>query len=168
MLPLNKILCPTDFSPDSHAALRVANEMAFHFSAHLTLVHVVPPAVSSAWPMDGYHVGPMSDADSFKEVLHNAEKALSEEAHRHISEDVEVNLEVLQGDRADEILNLANRIGAELIVIAPHKHSRLRNAILSSTTKTIVRLAPCPVITLRAGQETLRGPEKLKAKEADS
>ena len=48
MLPLKRILCPTDFSADSRAAMRVANEMTLYFSAELILLHVVPapmPAV---------------------------------------------------------------------------------------------------------------------------
>ena len=41
MLPLRKILCPTDFSEPSYNALNAANELALHFSAALVLVHVV-------------------------------------------------------------------------------------------------------------------------------
>ena len=42
MLPLRKILCPTDFSEPSYKALEAANELALHFSAALILVYVVP------------------------------------------------------------------------------------------------------------------------------
>ena len=43
MLPFKKILCPTDFTEPSYEALRVANELALHFSAELLLIHVVNP-----------------------------------------------------------------------------------------------------------------------------
>ena len=43
MLPLRKILCPTDFSEPSFEALKVVNELAVHFSAEIYLVYVVAP-----------------------------------------------------------------------------------------------------------------------------
>jgi len=43
MLPLKKILCPTDFSDPSFEALNVAIELAVHFSSELILIHVVAP-----------------------------------------------------------------------------------------------------------------------------
>jgi len=43
MLKVKKILCPIDFSEPSQKALEAAKELAVHFSAHLHLLHVVPP-----------------------------------------------------------------------------------------------------------------------------
>ena len=43
MLPITKILWPTDFSEPSYEALKVADEMALHFSAELIITHVVTP-----------------------------------------------------------------------------------------------------------------------------
>lgn len=168
MLPLKRILCPTDFSSDSHSALRVANEMALYFAADLTLVHVLPHVMDSAWPIDGYLVGPVDVELTPKDHLRNAQKSLSEEANDHISRDVSLTLEVLRGEPAAEILELAKRINTEMIVLAPHVHSRIRNAILGSTADKIVRLSPCPVITLHAGQEASPEPDKLKTAKAES
>jgi len=168
MLPLKRILCPTDYSEDARSALRVANEMALYFAADLTLVHVLPPAKDPAWPVDGYHVVPVDVGHTPQDHLRNAQQSLSQEANNYISRDVSLNLEVLRGDPADEILELASRICTEMIVLATHGHSRLRTAILGSTADRIVRLAPCPVITLHAGQETSPGPVKQEAAEAES
>ena len=43
MLPLKKIICPTDFSDSAHEAVRVAAELASHFGAEMLLLHVVVP-----------------------------------------------------------------------------------------------------------------------------
>jgi hypothetical protein len=43
MLPLKKIICPTDFSEPSFEALEAAVELARYFSAELIVVHVVQP-----------------------------------------------------------------------------------------------------------------------------
>jgi nucleotide-binding universal stress UspA family protein len=43
MMPLKKIICPTDFSEASYAALDKASELAEHFDAELCVLHVVEP-----------------------------------------------------------------------------------------------------------------------------
>jgi nucleotide-binding universal stress UspA family protein len=44
MLPIKRILCPTDFSDPSYEAIKAASELASHFGAEMILLHVVPPA----------------------------------------------------------------------------------------------------------------------------
>ena len=43
ILPIKKILCPTDFSDPSYEGLKAAAELARHFEADLVLVHAVNP-----------------------------------------------------------------------------------------------------------------------------
>jgi nucleotide-binding universal stress UspA family protein len=52
MLPLKRILCPTDFSEPAGKALETAVELAQHFSAQLLLVNVVPPVPMPYQPLD--------------------------------------------------------------------------------------------------------------------
>ena len=57
MLPINKIISPTDFSELSDLGLKAAIELAEHFSAELLVVHVVAPlsaAATSAAPAAHY------------------------------------------------------------------------------------------------------------------
>jgi hypothetical protein len=43
MLPLKKIVWPTDFSNPAYEGLKIAVELALQFSAEMLLVHVVAP-----------------------------------------------------------------------------------------------------------------------------
>ena len=43
MLPVKRILWPTDFSPPSYGSLKAAEELAQNFSAELVVLHVIPP-----------------------------------------------------------------------------------------------------------------------------
>ena len=43
MLPVHRILAPTDFSDTSVKTVRSASELAEHFGAELLIVHVTPP-----------------------------------------------------------------------------------------------------------------------------
>jgi nucleotide-binding universal stress UspA family protein len=54
------------------------------------------------------------------------------------------------GNATDEILGLAEDVGADLIVIGSHGRTGLRRLLLGSTSEQVVRNAKCPVIVARA------------------
>lgn len=56
---------------------------------------------------------------------------------------------VTVGAAADEILRIAARVGAALIVMAPSSHSGLERVMLGSVCKPVIRSAPCPVLVYR-------------------
>ena len=54
-----------------------------------------------------------------------------------------------EGAPFDQILQAAERLQCELIVIATHGHTGLAHAIIGSVAENVVRRAPCPVLTVR-------------------
>ena len=58
MLPISRIIAPTDFSDASKIGLQAAVELASHFSAELHLVHIVTPIPEfyGAHAPTGYHI----------------------------------------------------------------------------------------------------------------
>jgi len=83
MLPLKKIVCPTDFSEPSFEALQAAVELARHFSAELIVVHVVQPIPVVA----AEHMSPAA----FNVPAYQAEMELS--SRRLLKEQLEGNAE---------------------------------------------------------------------------
>jgi nucleotide-binding universal stress UspA family protein len=53
------------------------------------------------------------------------------------------------GKPAEEILELAHEVGADLIMVGTHDHTGLRRALLGSTSTKVVHDAGCPVIVVR-------------------
>lgn len=159
MLPLKHVLCPTDFSEDSRAAMRLANEMALYFGAELTLVHVVPTPMPAVWPYEGFGINPVNVDPEPKDTISACRNLMEVDAREHVSPDADLHLEILEGEPAEQILDLADRISADVIVLATHGHTRLRKALFGSTAESIIRESPCPVITMHDGQAT-RGKEK--------
>ncbi len=104
MLPIKKILCPTDFSEPSFRALERAVELARHFSAELLLVHAVAPVPSVAAPTEtlGFDVGAYQ-----QRVIEDAENSLEEVLHQRVPEDVTARSVVVQGGAAREVLRVA-------------------------------------------------------------
>jgi nucleotide-binding universal stress UspA family protein len=60
-----------------------------------------------------------------------------------------VDTKLLQGAVAPEIVDYAKQGDYDLIVIGTHGHTGLKHALLGSVAERVVRLAPCPVLSLR-------------------
>lgn len=144
MTRFRKILVPTDFSDCSEAALRVALDLAAPLGARLRLLHVYP---APALLFDPYGIQPAEP------VLLEAPKAARQRLEREIETvsgtGVEIDGEVREGAPAAQIVEEAREWGADLIVIGTHGHTGLQHALLGSVAERSVRLAPCPVLTVR-------------------
>ena len=149
MLPLKKILCPTDFSEASYEALKAANELALHFSAELCLVHVLSPDVQTSPDLAG------SDL-VLEEIEELDEKSLQDVVKQRIPKELHTRQIVVPGEAADEIIRMSEEQKADLIVIATHGQTGCRRILLGSVADKVVRLAPCPVLTIRAPHEQVR------------
>ena len=54
------------------------------------------------------------------------------------------------GDPSTEIVQLAADLDASLVVIGTHGRRGIRRLVMGSVAETVVRLAPCPVLVVRA------------------
>ena len=150
MLPVKKILCPTDFSEPSYAALRVADEMAIHFHAELLLIHVVTPipVIPVHDDPSGFNL-PMYE----KEMAISAGRSLQQVAKARISEEVRQRSIVIQGDPAGRIVRIAEEERVDIIIIATHGLTGWRKFMFGSVTEKVIRMATCPVLSIRVAAE---------------
>ena len=163
MLPLKRILCPTDLSADSRAALKVAGELALYFSAELTILHVQAPPQPVVWPYEGLGINPYEIGLSQPEAIALREKELKAEAKKLFPPALDLKVRVEPGEPAETILEVARLRNVDMIVIAPHGHNRLRKAIFGSTAEEVVKNSPCPVVTMHAGQEAQVQAQEVRA-----
>ena len=143
MLPFLKILYPTDFSEPSYEALKAANELALHFSAELCLVHVVSPDVQTSPDLAGSGL-------VLQEIEMLAENSLQEVVKQRVPKELHTSQIVVLGEAADEIIRISEETKADIIVIATHGQTGWRRFVFGSVAEKVVRLAPCPVLTIRA------------------
>jgi nucleotide-binding universal stress UspA family protein len=155
MLPLKKILCPTDFSEASYEGLKAADELALHFSAELCLIHVVAPIPTTVMPAAPIPVSPATfDVTAYQHELEaSARQSLQDVAEQRISKEISVKLVVMHGSAAGEIIRVANDEGTDLIVIATHGQTGWRRMVFGSVAEKVVRLAGLPVLAVPAPEE---------------
>ena len=148
MLPIKKIVCPTDFSDPAYEGLKAATEMAEHFQAELILVNVISPVpvVSGAAPI-GFHLPTV-----MSEMQAAAEKSMTNLISKRVPKAVQTRSIIIQGKPADEIVKLADEKKADLIVIATHGESGWQRFIFGSVTEKVVRTTSRPVLTVHQPQ----------------
>jgi universal stress protein A len=145
MLPIRKILCPTDFSEPSFTGVAAADELARHFAAELVLVTVVTPVHPT-----GMAVVPASYqiAQIQEQMTIHATRSLEKVVTERISPGVPIQQFVAHGNAADEITAHAARQSVDLLVIATHGWSGWRRLVFGSVAEKVVRSAACPVLAV--------------------
>ncbi|MCX8072498.1 MAG: universal stress protein [Candidatus Binatia bacterium] len=146
-MQLKKILVPVDFSKDSLRAAEYARNFAAPFKAQLVLLHVIEP-IYYASPADMYAASP-NLALLIEEQRKAAEAQLQDLATKFANQGAKVQTLIKSGSPAQVIADTAKRIKADLIIMATHGRTGLAHALLGSVAERVVRLAPCPVLTVR-------------------
>jgi nucleotide-binding universal stress UspA family protein len=148
MLPIKKILCPTDFSEPSLAALKTAYELAKHFNANLQVLHVIPFIT----PLPGdMLMAPTLYYPSDKERLEEAQHQVTKLVADHISADVHAVPTVKIGHAAHEIVCAADKDNTDVIVIGTQGLTGWRHFAFGSVAEEVVRKAHRPVLTVHSG-----------------
>ncbi len=144
MITIRRIVCPTDFSEFSKRALSCAGALARWYGASLTAVHVYPffPPPPSEIPIDPRGVPLQADL----RVRLIAELRRFLEPARRAGLPAEAVL--LEGDPVKEIIHHARDGNADLIVLGTHGRSGFERLMLGSVAERVLRLAPCPVLTV--------------------
>ncbi len=144
---IHRILFPTDFSEPAAEAQKYALTLADQLGAELHLLHVVVPPVipfpdsSTSWTMP--------DTGLIDQVQ-EAEKRFSTEISSW-GEERRVVSAVVTGFAVEEIVRYAEEHVIDLIVVGTHGLTGLVHLLIGSIAEKLVRMATCPVLTVRPG-----------------
>ncbi len=127
-LKIDRVLFATDLSPACEPALRYATAMASRFNAELYLLHVVP-------------AGPPATAQGCER---RATVVMGQLRQRLLNVHDKYTMAILCGDPAARILQKAQDVEADLIVMGTSEH----NPAPGSVTDKVVCGARCPVLTV--------------------
>jgi nucleotide-binding universal stress UspA family protein len=148
MAGFRKILVPVDFSAHSSRALQTGIELAKAFGAKLHLLHCYQINVGAISPY-GLVIPESFDRD----IREAATQQLAKWCEKVTAQKIEVESEVSPLFPSEAIAGTAERIGADLIVMGTRGLSGFKHVMLGSVAERTVRIAPCPVLTLKATGE---------------
>jgi nucleotide-binding universal stress UspA family protein len=144
---IKKVLVPTDFSAPSDLALEYGKSLAEQFGASLLLLHVIEdPFIAGAWSSEIYVADMPQLRDSLRREAESRLARLVSPAER---ERLRITTEVIVGSAAQAIREVAADRGVDLLVMGTHGRSGMAHLLLGSVAEKMVRIAPCPVLTVR-------------------
>lgn len=145
---IKTVFCPVDFSSASEEAARYAVELAGMLGAERLDLAYVYQQPSLHLPDGAY----FADGSGDELLRANARRQLESLSRRHSQHGLRVTHSLLLGLPTHQaILDHAEEVGADLIVMATTGRSGLGRLLMGSVAEKVVRLSKIPVCTLRAG-----------------
>lgn len=140
-----QVVVAYDFSPSAEQALSRAIDVATRAPQHVLHVAV---ALEPHVALGPFHHLTYADADRVTDLaVEHVTKALRERAPTC---EVHFFVHARIGKPADEILDLARQVGADLIFVGSHGKVGLERILIGSVSERVVREAGCPVMVVRA------------------
>ena len=147
--PYRRILAATDFSPNGDAALHRALWLALQCNSHLVVAHVirdVQEAISQTSYRSRIEFMEGHDEQFQRELRRASDNRLKAAIRAMGPQAVEVRYETLLGRRPHaELIHSVQREKYDLLVAGAGQHSVVRQLLIGSTAKSLLRMCPAPV-----------------------
>jgi nucleotide-binding universal stress UspA family protein len=143
-----KMLLATDGSRDAELATTTAAVLADSIGSELHVVTVFP---GSAYVHPYYEVHFPEAAEQLRRVAREERQEMLDEQVERIREagrDV-AQTYIRTGETAQEIVALADELGAGVVVMGSHGFGGIRRALIGSVAASVVPHAHCPVLVVR-------------------
>jgi nucleotide-binding universal stress UspA family protein len=147
---VQRILVATDGSPHATKAIQFAADLASQYDATLYLVHVVskldiPEDFARYVEVEGFEEAPENV------YLKKIGNAIIGEAEKGIDRGRVKNVQVdlVQGDPAEKILELAKEKGVDMIVIGSRGLGNVKGLLVGSVSTKVCHLAECTCVSVK-------------------
>ena len=143
-LHVQKILVPIDFSTPCNKAFKYALGFAREFGSQIVMIHVIEPAgVVDREPFAVEGMPQTNELGLAEEKMQALADASPRDAHLGITSGIR------RGVATHEIVQAAEELDVDLIIMATHGLRGWKHFGLGSTADRVARAAPCPVLVVR-------------------
>lgn len=151
-----KVLLATDGTKYAEAAVEMMRTLRLAAGDSIKVVCIVDMAVPLAIDVYGGYIPETSEME--RAARENAERVVlstAEKLKTLVPEgaDVGISTEILFGSPDSRIVETAEEIGADLIVIGSHGYNAWERLLLGSVSNSVVHHAPCSVLIVRSAKD---------------
>jgi nucleotide-binding universal stress UspA family protein len=140
---IRRVLCPVDFSENSGKAVSTAIELTSLFKASLHIVHIIPSyLIKEKWTV--WKKLGEEEREKFDRSMHD--EAVSKMRSLCKDHGIDGVGEIYQGPPAKIIYSVAEEKQCDLIVMGARGLSYLQSILVGSTTESVLKSSPCPVL----------------------
>jgi nucleotide-binding universal stress UspA family protein len=160
MIKITNVLVATDFSETSASALNYGREFARTFGATLHVLHVVEGALMWA--------GPEAAGIDFVQLQTDLAADARQKLDRTVTAEDRAQLKAVTavrtgGSPALEIAAYAKAEGIDIILVGTHGRGMIGHLLMGNVAEKLVRIAPCPVLTVHHPEHEFIQPDALVA-----
>lgn len=157
------ILCATDLTETSRPAFLESLRLAEAMGGFVTVLHVAAPAYPSRIHVSLQAAEALTFLQYARRGMETAQKTLDRWVEESGLGNVAVETKVLEGVPAEVILDTADALDADLIVVGTHGREGRPHWLLGSVSERVLRVARRPVLTVRQAPASMSGVPAFRA-----
>ena len=158
-LDFKRVLCPVDLSGFSLEALKLALKVVEASEGALDVLHVIHNPFDEIYMseftqtdpalIEMYANEPQRRAKILRATEEHSEVLLKQFCHDVVQHYGKVHYHVRKGDPFEAILDAAEDLRTDLVVLATHGRTGVKRLVIGNVAEKVVRHAPCPVLTVK-------------------
>ena len=139
-----KLLAAVDLSKASGYVTEAVHRVALATDADVYVLHIIIPLPDMAGP----EFNPVMEYQEMSERYRDEQDQLNELVSQLVEADVNATAIMVQGDPVKTILQEAERLDAELVVVGSHGYGMMFDALVGSISAGILRKSTIPVLVV--------------------
>lgn len=149
-----KILLATDGTVNSGAAIDSLNNFNLKTGDEIKVITVIDLAIPLATDVYAGYLPATAEieADARRNAENELQKIGRQLGEKFAASGASVSTEVLLGSPASRIVETAEAMSADLIIVGSHGYNSLERLLLGSVSDSVVHHAPCSVLVVRTAK----------------
>jgi nucleotide-binding universal stress UspA family protein len=141
------ILCPTDLKERAFIALKKAVQIAHQFNSKVTILNVHPEFMDRQ-DREMLRVSFDGLKEKYRRVAVESREEMKAEISKLHAEDIQVDFLLREGYPDKVIVETAEKLGIDLIVICTDGRDNIKDFVTGTITEHVINHASCPVLVI--------------------
>ena len=141
------ILCPTDLKERAFIALKKAVQIAHQFNSKITMLNAHPEFMGEQ-EREMLRVSFDGFKEKFRKVAVESREEMKAEISKLHAEDIQVDYVLREGKPEKIIVETAEKLGIDLIVICTDGRDNIMDFVTGTITEHVINHASCPVLVI--------------------
>jgi nucleotide-binding universal stress UspA family protein len=141
------ILCPTDLKERAFIALKNAVQIAHQFNSKITMLNAHPEFMDQQ-EREMLRVSFDGLKEKYRRIAVKSREEMKAEISKLHAEDIQVDYVLREGKPETIILETAEKLGIDLIVICTDGRDNIKDFVTGTITEHVVNHASCPVLVI--------------------
>ena len=144
---IKKILVPVGFSQNTSKIINQTIELAKQMQAEVEILYIqkYEPEIAGYISSSKKHYDEAT-LDEIKKLKNQFD--LESLRNHFLKENIKIKIHLSQGYLASEIINHAEKLKSDLIIMGSHGHGIIHDLLLGSISHNVINNSPCPVFII--------------------